>query len=1046
MQEISPNMIFNPAMEIALLKSVCQQSFYRFFQEFWHLASTEKLQLNWHHEYICQKLQELFEDVEAGRPKKHDLVINIPPGSGKCEVAGNPVFTPKGYVPIEQLDLGEDVISIKEGVLCSQKIISKGSYYADCVTIHTDLGNSRTYSGNHPFMTQRGWVCAEDLTTEDFVQTLCAKVDTNDRIPDAELDFITLMLFEGSTTGRSKKFTNFDPQVVNVMEKACSDLGIYLVPVCNGARQGQFAIRDSKEWDKNVKQVTKKTGKSSQLLIDYGLYDCLAKHKRLPQKFYTMPFEQKCRFVGLMAATDGWVNRAYSTLYVGLSSKGLIEDIKRLLATMGVMSTVVYKRNTIPDKKTGERKKFDSWELCIHRETCSELFKYIDCLHKQSKIKKSKQRHSVRWYYPTSLVLDKIKNGVVTFSKSQLTYRHHTEVLRKGGKRDIRLAFSNSGKISRVLVEKLLPLEPALHELYISPCRWDKVKNVTDAGRQRVYNIGVESANYDNQNYFSDNTLVHNSSLASVLFPAWCHSRMPQCRFITASFSLDIAQSFALQSRQVLKSPLFVKCFGRFKFFPERKAHYMNQYKGERMVYTTAQSPTGQHAHFILIDDPIEPMAADKDFQIANINMWMNRVIRSRTVKADVTPLILIMQRLSESDPTGEWLEKSAGNEILHIRLPASLDDNSPVNPPGLRRYYMDGLLDPIRLPRHTLEGIRKRMSASDFSAQYQQEPMPSEGLMFKVQNIQVQSIDPLDPVVNKVRYWDKAISTKVNAAFTAGTLMGKTASGRFVILDVQRGQWDAATRERMILNIAKSDGPATLVGIEIEPGPVWEEEQVRMAGGTRKKLKDVCDGDWVINASGNATQVVETHVQGTRECRKIALKSGRVVHAALDHPFLTTDGWAAVEKLVEGGILYRRLFPETRSRNMFPDRIVRIDDAGDLPCRCLTVVEGASFLANDFVVHNSGGIESAQYTIRNLAGFMVHADRASQSKEARAEPMAIQVEHGNVFMTHGAWNTDFISELAQFPQGKLKDQVDSAVGAFNLLSKAGVRKAGALF
>jgi predicted phage terminase large subunit-like protein len=84
-----------------------------------------------------------------------------------------------------------------------------------------------------------------------------------------------------------------------------------------------------------------------------------------------------------------------------------------------------------------------------------------------------------------------------------------------------------------------------------------------------------------------------------------------------------------------------------------------------------------------------------------------------------------------------------------------------------------------------------------------------------------------------------------------------------------------------------------------------------------------------------------------------------------------------------------------------------------------------------------SGGKESAENTIRNLAGFSVKADKVSGqgSKETRAEPFAAQVQGGNVALKAAAWNRDFMDELESFPSGKFKDQVDAASGAFNKLA-----------
>ena len=81
-----------------------------------------------------------------------------------------------------------------------------------------------------------------------------------------------------------------------------------------------------------------------------------------------------------------------------------------------------------------------------------------------------------------------------------------------------------------------------------------------------------------------------------------------------------------------------------------------------------------------------------------------------------------------------------------------------------------------------------------------------------------------------------------------------------------------------------------------------------------------------------------------------------------------------------------------------------------------------------------SGGKESAENTIRMLAGYRVKADKVTGAKEVRAEPFANQVEIGNVFLLKGEWNRSFLDHLEVFPVGKVNDDVDAGAGAFNKL------------
>lgn len=82
-----------------------------------------------------------------------------------------------------------------------------------------------------------------------------------------------------------------------------------------------------------------------------------------------------------------------------------------------------------------------------------------------------------------------------------------------------------------------------------------------------------------------------------------------------------------------------------------------------------------------------------------------------------------------------------------------------------------------------------------------------------------------------------------------------------------------------------------------------------------------------------------------------------------------------------------------------------------------------------------SGGKESAESTIKNLAGFKVKAERPTGDKTVRAEPYAAQVGVGNIKVLKSEWTKSFIDEHKSFPVGKYKDQIDAAAGAFNKLA-----------
>lgn len=82
-----------------------------------------------------------------------------------------------------------------------------------------------------------------------------------------------------------------------------------------------------------------------------------------------------------------------------------------------------------------------------------------------------------------------------------------------------------------------------------------------------------------------------------------------------------------------------------------------------------------------------------------------------------------------------------------------------------------------------------------------------------------------------------------------------------------------------------------------------------------------------------------------------------------------------------------------------------------------------------------SGGKESAELTIRALAGYIIYAEIVRGDKVTRAEPFCSQARAKNVDIMDGLWNIEYFGEMESFPNGRLKDQIDGTSGAFNKLA-----------
>ena len=75
------------------------------------------------------------------------------------------------------------------------------------------------------------------------------------------------------------------------------------------------------------------------------------------------------------------------------------------------------------------------------------------------------------------------------------------------------------------------------------------------------------------------------------------------------------------------------------------KSYFANQKNGMRYAVGTNGSVTGFHGHFLIIDDPLNPLAAVSDAELATSNRWVTETLDSRKVDKDISVTILVMQR-----------------------------------------------------------------------------------------------------------------------------------------------------------------------------------------------------------------------------------------------------------------------------------------------------------------------------------------------------------------------------------------------------------------
>lgn len=216
------------------------------------------------------------------------------------------------------------------------------------------------------------------------------------------------------------------------------------------------------------------------------------------------------------------------------------------------------------------------------------------------------------------------------------------------------------------------------------------------------------------------------STIVTQMYNAWVWTIDPCQRFITSSYSHYLSLAQSIKTRDIITSDKYITYFPdvNLKLDQSGKGDFWNNKGGQRFTTSTGGTITGVHAHQIIIDDPINPKQASSTVERNNANNFVTSTLSTRKIDKEITPTILIMQRLHEDDPTGVLLYKN--KNIKHINLPAIEDDT--VKPKELIKYYKDGLMDPIRLSRKVLNEALVDLGSYGFAGQYLQKPSPETG------------------------------------------------------------------------------------------------------------------------------------------------------------------------------------------------------------------------------------------------------------------------------------------------------------------------------
>jgi predicted phage terminase large subunit-like protein len=337
------------------------------------------------------------------------------------------------------------------------------------------------------------------------------------------------------------------------------------------------------------------------------------------------------------------------------------------------------------------------------------------------------------------------------------------------------------------------------------------------------------------------------SSIVSIAWPAWMWTWRPAWRGIFSSYSQDLAVQFAVASRRLMDTEWYQRSFVReqgasggalWKFSDDmnRKDMYTNTETGLRMSLSVGSKATGFRGNAVVADDPLNAKEAPSKLARDEVLYWWDKVMSSRVNNPHEDAFVIMMQRLHQDDPTGHVL-RQGGYECLC--LPAEFNPKKRcvvVQADGTTwrdpRTEPGELLFPARLSTEYLAKQKTILGSEAYSGQYNQDPTPPEGGMFKyawwrfwrhdgstvgrVAGVEVE-LDPvrfprpeechqgpakvIPPIRHLIGSLDAAFKGDATSDYVVFGVWGIVGAERY-LLDVVRGKLDYVATKREFLRL----------------------------------------------------------------------------------------------------------------------------------------------------------------------------------------------------------------------------------------------------
>jgi len=274
------------------------------------------------------------------------------------------------------------------------------------------------------------------------------------------------------------------------------------------------------------------------------------------------------------------------------------------------------------------------------------------------------------------------------------------------------------------------------------------------------------------------------SLVVSVMWPVWTWTFRPSFRWLFSSYSAGLSIRDSLKSRRIIQSLWYQSHYGKvFKLTGDQnaKARFENDKTGYRLATSVGGAATGEGASGVVVDDPHHVMQVESDTKREAVLEWWDQAMSTRLNDPKKDHKIIIQQRVHENDLAGHVME-SGDYEIL--KLPAEYELNEYITCIGWQdpRTKEGELLWPQRVGPTEIEGAKRTLGSYGYAGQYQQNPVPREGGMFK--KSWWRYYKTLPRLARVEQYIDSAFKTGVENDYSAIATWGMNGLGDYFLID----------------------------------------------------------------------------------------------------------------------------------------------------------------------------------------------------------------------------------------------------------------------